>query len=308
MNFEIDQKFAFYGRIDTINPSTYDSFAVNVTGEDKEKYVVRIPLGTTLQMNKIYYFETVAVNFKDKIHLRADVFKPMAELNLPDVDKERLMRAFYQYAPVGIAESRKVIEGKLSKLKNPTIKKITMKLYRKFEDQFYLYPAATKFHHAYISGLAYHTASMLRLAEGFLKVYPFLNEDLLMAGIVLHDVTKVLEFDSFEGSEYTTQGRLIGHISMGAAEVAIAAKELKLADTEEAMLLEHIIISHHYFGNFGSPKKPNIAEALAIHFIDNIDSKICVLGEELDTIGLGEFTQPIGVLDKERYYKHKITK
>jgi len=119
MNFELEQKVVFYGRIDTINPSTYESFAINVTGEDGEKYVVRIPLGTNVLMNKIYYFETTAILFKDKIHLRADVFQPMSELSLPDADKERLMRAFYQYAPIGLAEIRKVIEGKLSKLKNP---------------------------------------------------------------------------------------------------------------------------------------------------------------------------------------------
>jgi len=156
--------------------------------------------------------------------------------------------------------------------------------------------------------LAYHTSSMLKLAEGFLKVYPFLNEDLVYAGIILHDVTKVLEFDSYEGSEYTVQGRLLGHITLGANEIALTARDLGLEKSEEAMLLEHIILSHHYFGNFGSPKKPNIAEALVIHFIDNIDSKVCVLGEELEKTKLGDFTAPIGVLDKERYLKHKYSK
>jgi 3'-5' exoribonuclease len=141
-----------------------------------------------------------------------------------------------------------------------------------------------------------------------IHVYPFLNQDLIIAGIILHDVTKILEFDTYEGSEYTLQGKLVGHITLGANEIALTAKKLGFSELEEVMLLEHIILSHHYYGNFGSPKKPNIAEALMIHFIDNIDSKVAVLGEALSEVDAGSFTESLGVLDKERYYKHKLSK
>jgi len=95
---------------------------------------------------------------------------------------------------------------------------------------------------------------------------------------------------------------------MGVSLLDQVARELGFQDEEEVMLLQHILISHHYYGNFGSPKKPNIAEALMIHFIDNIDSKACVLGEELEVVETGDLTSPIGVLDRERYYKHKLSK
>jgi 3'-5' exoribonuclease len=308
MNREIGQKERFFGKVETVNASTYDTVAVNVETEDREKVVVRVPAKATVALNKLYWFETVAVNFKEKVHLLAEVFTPLSEMTVADDVRERLFRTFYQFAPANLSEIRATIESRLGRLVNPVVRAITMDLYGKFGDDFYLYPAATKFHHAYISGLAYHTASMLRLADGFLSVYPFLSEDLLIAGIVLHDLTKTIEFDSYEGSEYTVAGKLIGHISLTVNEIALAAARLGFAEAEETMLLEHIILSHHYYGNFGSPKKPNLAEALVIHFIDNIDSKVTVVGEELEKIGVGEFTESIAVLDKERYFKHKLSK
>jgi len=308
MNIELGQYYQFYGRVDQINASTYDDFPINVTGEDMDKVIVRALQGTPLLLNKIYYFEVTAIEFKDKVHLKASKVVQMNDMNLPVEDKERLMRAFYDYAPISLHELREGIESRLKQLENPIIKAITDDIFSRYGDDFYLYPAATKFHHAYISGLAFHTLTMLKLSEGFLQVYPFLNRDLLIAGIVLHDVTKILEFDSYEGSEYTLQGRLVGHITLGANEIAITANKLGYSDSEEAMLLQHIILSHHYYGNFGSPKKPNIAEALVIHFIDNIDSKVAVLGEALEVVDNGQFTEQLGVLDKERYYKHKLSK
>jgi 3'-5' exoribonuclease len=308
MNYEIGQKYDFYGKIENINPSTYDTYACNVTSEAGESLIVRVDKEINLSLNKIYYFKTEAIAFKDKIHLLAKSVVIIGEMKLDDDEKERLMRVFYHYAPIDLAEVRKGIEAKLQAIENPVIAEITKYILDKYQDDFYLFPAATKYHHAYISGLAYHTNSMLKLADGFLAVYPFLSADLVYAGVILHDVAKILEFDTFEGSEYTIKGRLLGHITMGANIIDQAAIALGHADTEEAMLLQHIMISHHYYGNFGSPKRPNIAEALIIHFLDNIDSKVCVLGEELALIETGDLTSPIGVLDRERYYKHKLAK
>lgn len=308
MNFEIGQKYDFFGKVEQINASTYDHYACNVTSEEGESLIVRIDKDEKIAMNKIYFFKTEAIVFKEKIHLLAESAQIIGEMLLEDDEKERLMRAFYHYAPINLAKVRKGIEDKLKLIKNPVIKAITNKIYLQFSDDFYLFPAATKFHHAYISGLAYHTYSMLQLSDGLIKVYPFLNTDLIYSGIILHDIGKIMEFDTFEGSEYTIKGRLIGHISMGLNLIDATARELGMENEEETMLLEHIMLSHHYYGNFGSPKKPNIAEALVIHYIDNIDSKLCVLGEELNLIKTGDLTGPVGVLERERFYKHKLSK
>ncbi len=304
---EIGQTYNFYGKVLNLNDSTYDHYPINVFSEDSENLIVRLKKEEEVSVNKIYYFETVAIAFKDKIHLEAKTHTILGEMDIPETKKEKLLKFFYHYAPIDTEAIRTDIEGIIKTIENPVLKKMTETIYDRFREDFYLYPAATKFHHAYISGLAYHTHSMLMLAKGFFKVYSFLNEDLVNAGIILHDICKIFEFDSYEGSEYTIKGKLIGHITMGANLIDAVATELGFQDTEEAMLLEHIIISHHYYGNFGSPRKPAIAEALIIHFIDNIDSKTTVLGEELNLVETGHLTSSIGVLERERYYKHKLT-
>ena len=305
---EVGKTASFYGKILQKNDSTYETYPVNVLSEENENIIVRIPKDKEVSINKIYYFETETVLFKDKVHFEARKHTILGEVEISDSRKEKLLKFFYHYAPINTEEIRNDIENMIETIENVVIKDITKTIYNKYKDDFYLYPAATKFHHAYISGLAYHTHSMLKLAKGFFGVYPFLNPDLVNAGIILHDICKIFEFDSYEGSEYTVKGKLIGHITMGANMIDGTANELGYGDSEEAMLLQHIIISHHYYGNFGSPRKPNIAEALIIHFIDNIDSKTTVLGEELNLVEKGHLTSSIAVLERERYYKHILTK
>lgn len=304
---EVGKKYNFYGKVLQKNDSSYDSYPINVLTENSENLIVRVQKEESISLNKIYFFETEAVQFKDKIHFEALSHIILGEMEETENRKEELLKFFYHYAPVETELIRNDIETKIIGISNSVIKQVTETIYNRFKEDFYLYPAATKFHHAYISGLAYHTHSMLKLAEGFFHVYPFLNQDLVNAGIILHDICKIFEFDSYEGSEYTIKGKLIGHITMGANLIDSTAKELGVEQEEEVMLLEHIIISHHYYGNFGSPRKPNIAEALIIHFIDNIDSKTTVLGEELNLVEVGHLTNSIGVLERERYYKHKLT-
>jgi len=304
---EVGKEYKFYGKVLQKNESTYDSYPVNVLTEESENVIVRLNKAEDVSLNKIYYFETTAVQFKERIHFEVNSHTIMGEMQISDTRKEELLKFFYHYAPVETEVIKQEIEAKITALTNSVLKDITKTIYEKYKEDFYLYPAATKFHHAYISGLAYHTHSMLKLAEGFFNVYPFLNVDLVNSGIILHDICKIFEFDSFEGSEYTIKGKLIGHITMGASLVDAVAKDLGYENAEETMLLQHIIISHHYYGNFGSPRKPNIAEALIIHFIDNIDSKTTVLGEELNLVEVGHLTSAIGVLERERYYKHKLT-
>lgn len=304
---ELNKEYEFFAKINLVNESTYETYPVNVTTESNETIIVRIPSSQEVTLNKIYYFKGLAIDFKEKIHLQVEEYKLLEDMDLDDKKTEKLMKFFYDYAPIKITEIKKYIDKSISKIKNPVIKAITEEIYNKHKSDFYLYPAASKFHHAYISGLAYHTHSMLKLSEGFLKVYTFLNEDLMVSGILLHDICKIFEFSSYENSEYTIKGKLIGHISMGVNLIHQVAIRLGHEETEEVMLLEHILLSHHYYGNYGSPKKPNIAEALMIHFIDNIDAKACVLGEELELVSKGELTKSIPVIDRERYYKHHLT-
>ena len=165
-----------------------------------------------------------------------------------------------------------------------------------------MHPAATKFHHAYLGGLAYHTYQMLRLAKGYIEVYPYLNKDLLNASIIIHDIAKIKEITGVDG-EYTTEGLLLGHLVLGVLDIHEAALKLNLMNQEEVLLLKHMMIAHHGQLNFGSPKKPQTAEALVLWLIDMSDAKLTVLGEVLDQTQEQTFTTNIPVLDKQRFYK-----
>ncbi len=297
---------SFYAKVETINQTTYETNTLRVLTENKEGCTLRIDENEKVLLNGVYYFEVEEIIFKEKEQLQVVKFAHIDDCEIPFERRQELMGVFYEYAPVDPNETKRIIETYIGKIQNKIIKEIVDVIYKKNEKDFYLYPAATKFHHAYIGGLSYHTSTMMKLTDGFINVYPVLNPDLLYAGIFLHDVCKVSELSNYAGPEYTKEGKLLGHITMGVKEIEVIATELGYRGTEEVLLLEHMILSHHYYGNYGSPKKTNIPEALILHFIDNIDSKMTVLHETLDQMEPGEFSAPIGVLDREKYYKSKL--
>lgn len=293
----------FYARVETINSTTYDSNTLRVLKEDKEGATLRIHEDEVLKLNAVYEFTCQPIIFKEKEQLEVLSYSHIDDCDIPFERRQELMSVFYVYSPVDSNETKRIIESYLSRIQNKVIKEIIDEIYNTHSTEFYLYPAATKFHHAYIGGLSYHTSTMMKLTDGFMNVYPFLNEDLLVAGVFLHDICKTTEFSNYAGPEYTKEGKLLGHITMGVKLIEGVALKLGYEKTEEVLLLEHMVLSHHYYGNYGSPKKTNTPEALILHFIDNIDSKMTVLSETLDQTKPGDFTQSIGVLDRERYYK-----
>jgi 3'-5' exoribonuclease len=139
-------------------------------------------------------------------------------------------------------------------------------------------PAAVANHHAYRSGLAEHTLSMMRLAtligSHYADYYPGrIEPDLLVAGVLLHDLGKVWELEGDLATRYSTVGNLVGHIPMGAAFIARAAAEL--GDVPDALVheLQHLVLSHHGELAYGSPQTPKTLEAQLLHYIDQLDSK-----------------------------------
>ena len=260
-----------------------------------------------LAMGKVYQFEAKAiVKIEDELILKCIKIEP-AEKVLSDEELQKILDQFYVYAPIPMLDIKKGIEKHLNKIQNKVLLDITKRIYQDNERAFYLHPAATKFHHAYVGGLSYHTLTMLKLIEPFIQVYPYLNKDLLIAGTILHDMSKINEISGVDG-EYTKEGLLIGHLVMQTVDIDRVASELKVEHEEEVLLLKHMIISHHGQFNFGSPKKPQTAEALLLWFIDTIDSKFTVLGEALEETKEGTFTNMLSVMDKMRFYKGNIKK
>src|SRR5690606_6207923 len=294
------------GKIESINKGP-NYCNTTIILEDKKHLNIKLDLGqdALLQLGKIFQFEIESYLKEEVTHYKAISFIPVEQANLDNDRMAELVQSFYEHAPIKIAEIKKGIEGYLKKINNPVLKAVTTEIYKKYEGQFYLHPAATKFHHAYVGGLSYHTYVMLSMVDPMTNIYPFLNKELLYAGTILHDISKINEMTGVDG-EYTTEGTLLGHIVMGSIEIDKAAVKLGFENSEEVMLLKHMMISHHGQLNFGSPKKPQLGEALLLWFMDTIDSKFTELGTALEETKSGEFTQSINVLDKMRFYKPKL--
>lgn len=143
-----------------------------------------------------------------------------------------------------------------------------------FTRAFKTAPAAKKMHHAYIGGLLEHTLSMTVLADRIIPHYSGIDRDMLIAGVILHDIGKIREFVYDSKIDYSDEGRLVSHIV-----IAVQILEEKLGRMEDfpprqAVLLKHMIISHHGAREFGSPEPPKTIEAVLLHYIDEIDARV----------------------------------
>jgi 3'-5' exoribonuclease len=135
-------------------------------------------------------------------------------------------------------------------------------------------PAAMSYHHAFLGGLLEHVLSLVQLGDQVCDHYEFLRRDLLLAGLVLHDVGKIEELSFSRGFRYSTRGQLLGHISIGLEMVQEKMRQIPGFPAELKAQIEHIILSHHGKVEFGSPKEPVFPEALLVHFLDEMDSKL----------------------------------
>jgi len=156
----------------------------------------------------------------------------------------------------------------------------------------------------------YHTSTMLDTAKQVVSVYgaiyPELCSDLVYAGVILHDIAKTQELEVGTvglATAYTTEGQLLGHISMGMAMINNAAKKLNIP-RETAMLLEHIMLSHHGVPEYGSPQMPMFPEAEIVSAIDTLDARLFEMFDALSAVNTGEFTDRQWALDNRRLYRH----
>lgn len=257
------------------------------------------------EQEKIYTAPTIIKvlgdiqNYRGKLQLRIKRIRPANSQDNVQIED------FLEKAPVSVEKMQEIVTEYIYAINNPKLQRITRYLMKKYEKQFFMYPAATTNHHEFVSGLAYHVVSMLRLAEKICELYPSLNKDLLYAGIILHDLGKVHELSGPVATSYTVEGTLLGHITMMVDEIGKAAQELGI-DGEEITLLKHIILSHHGKAEWGSPKPPLVMEAEVLHYIDNLDAKINMMERALENTKPGQFTERIFALDNRSLYKPTI--
>lgn len=227
-------------------------------------------------------------------------------LRLPNTGEPNNPSDFKEKPPVDSADVKEYLERMMFRIENATWQRIVRALYRKFDKEFFTYPAAKTNHHAFETGLAYHTATMVRLADVIGDIYPDLNKSLLFAGIMLHDLAKVIELTGPDNTEYTVRGNLIGHIALINEEITKVLAELEIADEkEEVTVLRHVILSHHGQLEYGSPVRPRIMEAEIIHMIDNIDANMMMMLTALSRVNEGEMTNRIFAMDNRSFYKPK---
>ena len=297
-------KSTVYGRVKGVNTSDNmlnisceleDMSIMNIKTQDKTKVI---------EPGLIYKFNIAQNDNSDRpVAYLMDYVKVSDIEDLDEVD--RIYRMFDTRNPLTLEELMGTIYSYVEKIDNKILYEITKNLINRYKDKFFIYPAATKLHHAYIGGLAYHTIGMLNLVDTFTQNYTYLDKNYLYSGVILHDLGKIVEFTGVENTEYALEGQLLGHLVIGTYFVKEEAQSLGYENTEEALLLEHMIISHHGQPNFGAAKRPQTAEALVLWYLDTMDSKLRVLGEQFEHTNICDFTDTIGVLEKVKFYKHK---
>jgi 3'-5' exoribonuclease len=161
-------------------------------------------------------------------------------------------------------------------------------------------------HHAYIGGLLEHCLSMAVLADKIARHYSGIDRDRLLAGVVLHDIGKVREFDYEYAIDYSDEGRLLGHIAIGLEMIEEKIRDLPDFPEEERRLLQHMVVSHHGALEFGSPEPPKTMEAVLLHYIDEIDSKINGIREFLASQSPEEGWSPYHRILGRHFYRGPV--
>ncbi|MGE4619174.1 MAG: HD domain-containing protein [Planctomycetota bacterium] len=204
------------------------------------------------------------------------------------------------------------LEERVASIKNSDVRQIVVKILERpgLRDQLRISPAGKSMHHAYIGGLLEHVMSLVNLADKVCDHYKWLDRDILIAGVLLHDIAKTSELGIENGISYTDEGQLLGHIVMCCNWIHEAALELDDVDRETTLQIQHIVASHHGLLEFGSPKKPATAEALAMHYIDNLDAKLMAFLGLFEKANPGPEDSRFGdhayILDVRPYFPHHL--
>lgn len=214
------------------------------------------------------------------------------------------MNALVPCAPRKPEDMFKDIEDAIEHFADEDLKKLTRGMLNLAGDRLKWFPAAQRMHHAERSGLLHHTTDMLRLADAMLNIYPWLNRDLLKAGVIIHDLGKIDEMKSDQTgnvTDYTRDGQLLGHLVRGITNLNKVAEETGVTG-ECLILLEHMLLSHHGESEFGSPKPPMFPEAEALHWIDIMDARMNTMKSVTDKTPPGAFSEKIFSLDRRVYH------
>lgn len=276
-------------RINEIYLCKVKQSAVTKAGKPYENLVLQDKTGTLDA--KIWEPGSVGIDefdALDYIAVMGDVtsFQGNLQLNVKRVRK--VEEGEYEpkdYLPVSTRNTDEMyaeLTALISSVKQPYLKKLLESFFvedKDFVKRFKFHSAAKTVHHGFVGGLLEHTLSVTKHCDYFASVYQILNRDLIISAAMFHDIGKLEELSTFPENDYTDAGQLLGHIMIGAEMVGERIRTIPGFPRGLANELKHCILAHHGELEYGSPKKPALAEALALSFADNIDAKMETIRE-----------------------------
>ena len=244
-----------------------------------------------------------------RIKAQATSYQDQVQLNIKSLTKaERGEVALEDFLPASERDPEEMLAelvGIAQGIENPYLKELVMAFLgdKEFTTLFKRAPGAKRLHHACLGGLLEHTLSVTKLIEEIRGHYAGINHDLLLAGGILHDVGKVNELSYDIAFDYTDEGRLVGHIVMGTEMVEERIAQIKGFPKELAMLMKHLMISHHGQYEYGSPKRPKTLEANILYYLDDLDAKVNGIQEFMNKGEEGERWTPFHRMFDRFFYK-----
>ena len=278
------------------NGATYlDLTLCDCSGEiNAKKWDGTTPVPATGSIVKV---KGITQDFNGRLQLRIERIRDSVPSDAVDY------RLLTPAAPRPCEEMMAELRDTAATFRNENLRRLTEHLLNRFEEKLMYYPGAQRIHHAERGGLLHHTTGMLASAKAMLTVYPWLNRDLLLAGVIVHDICKTEEMDSDKLGvvrDYSREGLLLGHLVLGVARIQESADELGITG-EEVLLLQHMMISHHGEPEFGSPRMPMFPEAEVLHWVDLLDARLNEMQNAVCKIASGAFSDKIWSLDRRLY-------
>ncbi len=282
-------------KISDIYLCKYRQLATAKNGKAYENVVLQDKTGTIDA--KIWDPNSSGINefeVMDYIFIAGDVTSFQGNLQLNIKRARRAQQGEYvaaDYLPVSEKDIDQMYDELMDCMKlvaNPYLQKLIHMYYidnPSFIDAFKKHSAAKTVHHSFVGGLLEHTLGVVKLCIFYTQQYPYLNRDLLLTAALFHDIGKLKELSNFPENDYTDDGQLLGHIVMGCELVGFGCRHIKDFPKKLMSELQHCILAHHGELEFGSPKKPALAEAMALNYADNTDAKLETMREILKSAG-----------------------
>jgi 3'-5' exoribonuclease len=215
-------------------------------------------------------------SYRDRSQIMIDKIRVAQIDEVPD--PQSLVKASIHDPDILFDELKSIADS----LEPPELGQLVKALLDRVADSFKTHPAAKMVHHAYRGGLIEHVASVTRKVLAVLELEERVNRSIALAGAILHDIGKVLELDA-TGQGRTLEGRLIGHVILGVNLIRDVAAEHGVSNAPWLVEIEHIVLSHHGETQFGAPVRPLTREATLVHFMDNLDAKLKIMDEALES-------------------------